>query len=249
MANKSIDMTQIKQIIRLHSEGKSLRQITQMLGLSRKTVTKYMVLSTSLGLTYETVRQMNEQQIYDYFEEKQKPSSDRLEKLQNLFPYIENELKRIGVTKLTLWTEYKIKHPNGYNYTQFCHYYNQWIKSNEVTMHFEHKAGDKMFVDFTGKKLYITDRHTGERQELEVFVAILGASQLTYVEAVGSQKIEDFIGAVENAMHAPRFCSQGKRVYNMGRSWRKPWEVLEDAGLFVSMRFVWSTLRTHAAHV
>jgi transposase len=96
--------------------------------------------------------------------------------------------------------EYKSEHPVGYN-SYFCHHLNKYLKKNEATMHFEHKAGDKMFFDFTGKKLHITDRNTGEISDAEVFVAILGASQMTYVEAVVSQRKADFIGAVENALH------------------------------------------------
>ncbi|MWD30549.1 IS21 family transposase, partial [Aquicoccus sp. SCR17] len=67
-------------------------------------------------------------------------------------------------------------------------------------MHMEHKAGDKLFIDFTGKKLHIVDRETGELKELEVFVCILGSSQYTYVEACASQKLEDFIRCTENAL-------------------------------------------------
>jgi transposase len=65
----------------------------------------------------------------------------------------------------------------------------------------EHKVGDKMFVDYAGDKQTLVDIETGEVRDVEVFVAILGASQLTYVEATESQKKEDFIAACENAMH------------------------------------------------
>jgi len=65
----------------------------------------------------------------------------------------------------------------------------------------EHKAGDKMFIDYTGEKLQVVDPTSGEMKAMEVFVAILGASQLTYVEAVESQRVEDFIGCCENALH------------------------------------------------
>jgi len=68
-------------------------------------------------------------------------------------------------------------------------------------MRMEHKAGDKLYVDFAGDKLQIIDKQTGEIQNVEVFVAILGASQLTYAEAVMTQQKEDFIGACENALH------------------------------------------------
>lgn len=50
----------------------------------------------------------------------------------------------------------------------------------------EHKAGDKMFVDFTGKKLQIVDAESGAVRDVEVFVAILGCSQLTFVTRVGT---------------------------------------------------------------
>jgi len=65
----------------------------------------------------------------------------------------------------------------------------------------EHKAGDKMYIDFAGEKLNIIDRNTHEKIFVEVFVAILGASQLTYVEALMTQQKEDFIPACENALH------------------------------------------------
>ncbi len=67
-------------------------------------------------------------------------------------------------------------------------------------MHFNHKAGDKLFIDFTGKKLNIVDKYTGEITELEVFISVLGSSHYTYVEACESQKKEDFIRCVENAL-------------------------------------------------
>lgn len=91
---------------------------------------------------------------------------------------------------------------SGYNYSQFCHHYHSWrIIENSVSMHIEHKSGDKMFVDFTGKKMEIIDKDTGEIKKVEIFVAILGASGLTYVEAVESQKKHDFIKANENALY------------------------------------------------
>ncbi len=201
MANRGFEMIQIKQIIRLHTEGRSYREITELLGLSRKAVTKYILLFKSTGLSYEAVKLMSESELSALMSAQEKPNANRLEILQSQFTGIEHELKAVGVTKQLLWSEYKVRHPDGYNYTQFCFYYKQWLKASEVTMHFEHKAGDKMFVDFAGNKLKHVDRITGEVREVEVFVAILGASQLTYVEAVQSQKKEDFISAVENALH------------------------------------------------
>jgi transposase len=85
--------------------------------------------------------------------------------------------------------------------SQFKHYFSQWKAQVNPTMHMEHKAGDKLYVDFAGDKLEIINEQTGEVKPVEVFVAILGASQLTYVEAVMTQQKEDFIFACENALH------------------------------------------------
>ena len=201
MAKKGLDMLQVKQIIRLYyKEGKSYRDISKLLGNTRKAVTKYVLLFKSTGLSYEDIKDYGESELYALLSEREKPNGNRLEILESKFSGMEHELKSPGVTKQLLWSEYKVEKPDGYNYTQFCFHYNKWLKSHEVTMHFEHKAGDKMFVDFTGQKLKITDKITGELKEVEVFVSILGASRLTYVEAVASQKTEDFIKAVENAI-------------------------------------------------
>ena len=67
-------------------------------------------------------------------------------------------------------------------------------------MVFEHDPADKLYIDFTGKKLSIVDEDSGEVQELEVFVCLLGHSQYSYVEAVRSQKKEDFVMATQNAL-------------------------------------------------
>jgi len=91
--------------------------------------------------------------------------------------------------------------PEGLQYTQFCFYYNQWKAIVNPVMHLDHKAGDKVYIDFAGKKLQIIDPSSGEIQDVEVFVAILGASQLTYVEAVLDQSKESLICVCENALH------------------------------------------------
>jgi len=110
------------------------------------------------------------------------------------------ELPKVGVTRELLWTEYKAEHPDGYEYSQFCHRFRTWCRAEtEVTLSMEHKAGDRMFVDFAGAKRRY--RENGVEREAELFVAILGASQYTYVEALRSQKKEDFIIGNRNALY------------------------------------------------
>ena len=201
MANVSIEMINIRQIIRLHSENISRREIEKLLSVTRKTISKYISLSESAEINYHEIADLSDEALSKLFLEKEKPEKERLEILNSLLPTFEKDFKCKGVTKFLLWEEYKRDHPGGYNYTQFCFHLNKYLKKNEAVMHFEHKAGDKMFIDFAGQKLQITDSKTGEITEMEVFVSVLGSSQLTYVEAVPSQRKADFISATENALH------------------------------------------------
>lgn len=99
-----------------------------------------------------------------------------------------------------LYRHYARGHEHGYKISAF-YLHRLWKRRAQASMHLEHTAGDKMFVDFTGERRSIVNDQTGEITKVEVFVAILGASQMTYVEAVASQKVEDFISCCENAVH------------------------------------------------
>jgi transposase len=202
MANKTIRMITLKQLIRLKAEGLSNRQVSKYLGVTRRTVNKYVYRIEERQLQYKELLLYEEGQLQELFtSSKNESEQDRLQTLSSWMPYVDKELKRVGVTRWSLWAEYRNKHPEGYAYTRFCIEYQQWKREQDVAMHIDHKAGDKMYVDFAGKKLSIVNAQTGEETQVEVFVAVLGASQLTYVEACGSQKKEDFITALENALH------------------------------------------------
>ncbi|MEE6130405.1 IS21 family transposase [Chryseobacterium arthrosphaerae] len=204
MANKRIDMLNIKQLLRLYTQGVSKLQISKQLGISRNTAKKYISLFHEHQLTYDELIELSDEDLDDLFET---PPTDIRDKdsikkqLESLFPYISKELKRVGVTRYLLWEEYIDKYPSGYQYSRFCHHYREWCKKVNPSMHIEHKAGDKLFVDYTGKKLHIIDKETGEQQEVEVFVSILGASGMTFVEATRTQGKEDFLGSLTKALH------------------------------------------------
>jgi len=61
-----------------------------------------------------------------------------------------------------VWRKYFEAHPDGYRETQFRNHYNQWSKHVNSAMHVEHKAGDKMYVDYAGQHLQIVNDTTGE---------------------------------------------------------------------------------------
>lgn len=202
MANKTILMIKLRQIFRLYAQGMSKRQISKLTAVSRNTLRKYIALFVQLKLTHDTIPEMSDQQLEELFGKVEVPeTNERLEKLQQLLPEVEKQLKRKGTTLTMLWQQYKTANPDGYELTQFYKYYKIFAARVKPVMHIEHKAGDKMYIDFAGEKLSITDKDSGELHELEVFAAILGCSQLTYVEAMHSQRKEELIRACENALH------------------------------------------------
>jgi transposase len=202
MANTTISMSKIRQILRMYSQGRSKQSVAVQAGVSRNTAKKYFAAFDASGCTFEEINALNDKELEDFFGGSQeRPPDKRMLSLQRCFPQVDKELKRTGMNRRILWEAYRKEFPDGFQYTQFCFYYNQWKARVNPTMHLDHKAGDKLYVDFAGEKLTITDKESGEIIEVEVFVAILGASQLTYVEAVLSQQKEDFIAACEGALH------------------------------------------------
>jgi transposase len=204
MANKPIRMSKLRQILKLHFQGQGTKRIARQTSTSRNTIKRYIALLRVMRLEQEQMGSMSDHELSEVFRiEVPIPivSQDRMHQLFDFFTKEEKRLRKRGVTLLQLWEDYKQLYPDGYAQTSYYHYYTIWKKKSEPSMHIEHKAGDKMFVDFAGEKIPIVDMHSGEITYAEVFVAVLGASQLTYVEAVESQRMEDFIGACENALH------------------------------------------------
>ena len=204
MANKTICMLRLKQVFKLKNDGKSNREIARLLGIHRETVRSYVNEALAVGLSFDTLSQTRETELYEWFgkaEVTRGSDKQRSQVLYGLFPYMQKELGRTGVDRQVLYTEYIANHADGYSYNHFCREYRLWCVSKEVSGVNDHKAGDKLLVDFAGRKLSVTDRDTGEIKTVEVFVAILGFSQFTYVQATASQKREAFISATENALH------------------------------------------------
>lgn len=202
MANKLTDMSKVRKVIQMHHQGSSKLFISKYLSLSRNTVKKYIALYQLINLSIEDINQKNDAELEDLFSNfKTQNPSPKIQAVYDFFPHMERELKKTGITKLLMWEEYYKKHPEGLKSSQFCEYYQRWSKKVNPVMHMNHKAGDKMFVDYAGKTLQLIDEDTGEITEVQFFVAILGASQYTYAEASLSQKKEDFITSVENAIH------------------------------------------------
>ncbi len=185
MAGISIEISMIKQLLQLHQQGTGIKTIARSLGMSKNTVKKY--------LHNETVELL--------LSGKETRNKSNQEELQALFPDISKKLEETGFTLHHLWCKYKATHPGGYQYSQFCYYYQKYRESKNAVMHFEHESGDKLFLDYVGKNPPTSNGGTGEIINCEFFVAVLGHSQYTYGEASASQQKDDFIESVQNALH------------------------------------------------
>ena len=202
MARRRTRVTKIRDIITYSLTTKmSERQIARALSISRTVVAKTMRSFTASGLEYAKIDGMPDSELLQALGGAKVPQSRaRYQQLVGRFPEMAVELKKKGVTLQWLWELYIQDCPQGYQYSQFCLHFHHWRKGGEVVMHIEHKAGEEMFVDWAGDRLEVINGNTGQKWELEQFVAILGASELTYVEARESQEEENWIRANEGAL-------------------------------------------------
>jgi transposase len=203
MGRKGIRVSKIKEILRLHhSLGLSHRQIAKALAVSRPVVAQYVKGFNASGLSWETAQTMAESELRAALAPAAEPAGgERYQALAQRFAAFEQELKKTGVTQKLLWEEYRAAEPEGYSYAQFCCHFAAWRQAQPVTMHIGHKAGEKMFVDFAGDRLALHPAAGGAGREYHVFIAVLGASGLTYAEPRAGQTTRDWIEGVENALY------------------------------------------------
>ena len=190
---KRLTVRKIKEALRLHASGLSTRKIAASLGVGHSTATDYMKRIRLAGLTWPLPVDMTEAALEDLLF---RPSGGpgRLVEVQPDWPAIHRELLRPGVTLWLLWEEYRGAHPEGYGYSWFCDLYRRWAGRLTPVMRQHHVAGERVFVDYAGTTLPVSDGATGEVRQAQLFVAALGASNLTYAEASWSQRLPNWIG-------------------------------------------------------
>ena len=188
-------MRKIKEVLRLKwAKGLSNRRIAAACGIGRPTVSEYLRRASEAGLTWPLPSDLDDGQL----ERLLFPPPPALPADARGIPdwaSIRQELKHKSVTLFLLWQEYRQANPDGYQYSWFCEHYRAWRGQLDVVMRQDHRAGEKLFVDYAGQTVPIIDRLTGEIREAQVFVAVLGASNYTYAEATWSQGLPDWIGS------------------------------------------------------
>jgi len=192
-------MRQLREILRHKLVlGRSHRETARSVGVSAGTVGGAVSRARAVGLDWAAVAALTDDALDARLYGPQgggrddRPLPDATK--------IHVELRRTGVTLQLLHLEYLASHPDGYRYTKFCEVYRAWLERRGPTMRQTHEVGDKLFVDYSGKKPHIVDPQTGETREVELFVAVLGASNYTYVEATRTQRVHDFIGSHVRAL-------------------------------------------------
>jgi len=177
--------------------GRSHRQVAAAVGVSAGKVASVYADARSLGIDAAAVEAMTDAELAARLYPKTAPSCARPEPD---CAALHLELRRRAVTLALLHVEYLVEQPQGLRYTAFCDRYREWLKRQSPVMRQTHVAGDKLFVDYSGMKARLVDPVTGEVTEVELFVAVLGASNYTYAEATRTQQVSDFVSSVARAL-------------------------------------------------
>ncbi len=199
MPRERVSMRKIREVLRLKwGLGISERQVAQSCDMGRSTVADYLERATLAGLSWPLPEDLDDNAL----ESKLFPPIEEIKRKSYPTPnweIVHQELKHKGVTLLLLWREYLAQNPEGFGYCTFTVKYREWKQGLNVTMRQDHKAGEKLFVDYAGMTVPIINQETGEIAEAQVFVAVLGASNYTYAEVTNSQKLEDWLASHRRA--------------------------------------------------
>lgn len=187
-------MNKIREILRLSESNLSQRQISRSLNISIGTVHKYLALIKEAGLSWPIAQGMNDKTL------RSKLFPDHVKQNKHFsmpdFEWIHREMKQKGVTMALLHDEYRANNPiSYYSYRRFCELYRRWKKDRKICLLQEYKAGDKMFVDYAGQTIPITDPQTGNVQQAQIFVAVLAVSNYTYAEASLDQRLDCWLNS------------------------------------------------------
>jgi len=183
-------MRKIRDVLRLtFAMGLSRRQVADALHLAPSTVSDCIKRAKAAGLSWPLPAELDTAALEGRLFPSVAPTSTT--RAMPDWNYVRTELAKTGVTKWLLWEEYRETHPNGYAYSQFCNLYRKWTKTLGVVMRQEHRAGEKLFIDYAGPTIPIYDYLSGEVLiTAQLFVAALGASSYVYAEATATQGLE-----------------------------------------------------------
>ncbi len=207
MPRPHISMRKIRDALRLSvEEGLSLRDVAASLQMPFTTVGDHLRRAKAAGLSWPLPEGLDDVALEARLFASDAAPAAETRPLPD-WAKVHVELRRPHVTLMLLWLEHKEAFPDGYSYSQFCDLYRRWQRRIDVVMRQEHKAGEKLFVDFPGRRVPIWDERIGELAfEAELFVAVLGASSYLFAEAVRSQELLHWVTAHVHAFEALGGC-------------------------------------------
>ena len=193
--HKKVTVRKIKEVLRLHSLGLSQRQIAASCSVSQATVSDYLKAAVAAGVKWPEIGDWSDDQVMQAVTPPRDTPDSRPQAPEPDYADIRHELQtNKHVTLQLLWEEYREAHPDGYRYSRFCDLYRKWLGRQEVVLRQEHRAGEKLFVDYAGDTIPIYSASGGVGAETAIFVAVMGASNYTYSEATATQGLADWIG-------------------------------------------------------
>jgi transposase len=191
-------MRKIREILRFAASGLSARQIAVSVGIARSTVAECLRRAEAAQIAWPLPDELDDSALERRLYPPSAPSPAVRPVID--FATVQRELRRRDMTLFLLWQEYKERHPEGYQYSRFCDLYRAWMGKVDVVMRQEHRAGEKLFVDYAGQTVPVVDRRTGELRQVQVFVAVMGASNYCFAEATWTQALPDWLGSHVRAL-------------------------------------------------
>jgi transposase len=196
LPQERLPVRKIKEVLRLHALGLSQRQIALSCAVGQATVSDYLKAVETAGLKWADVADWDDDRLWKAVAPSRQTPPSRIHPPEPDYAAIRHELQtHKHVTLQLLWEEYREQNPEGYRYSRYCDLYRGWLRRQQVVLRHEHRAGEKLFVDYAGATIPVHNAGTGEVWPAALFVAVLGASSYTYAEASLSQGLADWIGA------------------------------------------------------
>jgi transposase len=190
-------MRKLKEVLRLHSLGLKQQQIARSCLIAQSTVHKYLKAAAAAGVSWPLPSDWDERRVEEVVSGAPRPATAWRKTEAPDFHTIRQQLQmHRNLTLQLIWEEYRADHPAGYGYSHFCELYRSWVRHSDVVLRQEHRGGEKLFIDYAGDKIPIYDAKTGDVEfAASLFVAVLGASSYTFVEATRSQDLTCWIGS------------------------------------------------------
>lgn len=196
MPQRRLSTRKIKEVLRLRfGLGLKQEQIARSCSIGQATVHRYLERAAAIGLSWPLPEDCDDRQLNELLFPSRPGRPSARVRVGVDFAEIHRQLQaHKHLTLQLLWEEYRVDHADGYGYSRFCELYQRWNRNQDVVLRQEHRAGEKMFVDWAGPTIPIYDRDTGGPTQASIFVAVLGASTYTFAQAALSQDLANWIG-------------------------------------------------------